>query len=127
MNIKCSSCSASQFSFWNYVLKDIPKEGIACSNCGAINIKNPLVFIVPFLAAISINSVLSPLNQPKYILFLVPLTVVFLLTYMLASIKPLILVTNETLNKKPISLKWYTSPIVYLSVFTALILFLFFK
>ena len=114
MNIKCSSCSTSQLSFWNYIFRDIPKEGIACSNCGAINTKNSLVFIIPFLAAISINSVLSALNQPKYILFLVSFSVVVLLTYVMASIKPLVLVTNETLKKKPIPIKWYSLSLIHI-------------
>jgi len=127
MNIKCSRCSTYQFSLWNYIFKDIPKEGIECLSCGATHVKNPLVFLVPFLTAILIKSILSPLNQPKYISFVAALSVIILLTYILASIKPLILVTNENLKKEPIPIKWYSSPIIYLSVLTVLLLFLFFK
>ena len=127
MNIKCNRCSSPLMSFSNYLFKNISKEGVECSESQAILVRNELVFVIPFLATLISNNLLNALGEPKYISALVSLSIAAISIYILASVKPLSLKPTKKTKNKPTAIKWYTSPILYLSLFTILFLFLLLK
>ena len=127
MNIKCVSCSASLFSLFGYMFKKVPAEGLVCENCQTINIRNPYLFPVSFVASFATSSILKAIHWPEYVSLLVALFVAVLSISIFALTKPFTVVSTKELKKKSKALNWYTSPIIYLLIFSALTLFLFLK
>lgn len=124
MNIKCQSCQNRLTSFSELMFKSSLKKELICNNCGAVHKLNIAIIIIPMLLGFLANMLilaLMPDQSSLYIQFFIAIS----LTLFLSIWRPLVIVSSTSAKVGPI--KWYYSPILYMSVIFCLAVFFMFS